>query len=402
MNTPCVQKKMLVLSPFFHHESTSNRPRIVSEVLSEFGSVDIITTDFDHQTKKQKIAFQFDDQRRIYYIPTLRYHDNVSILRFLSHLVFSFRAWIFFMKQRCMYDVVYATLPLNLLVAMVFFLSRDKIKIVDVVDIWPDVLPFPKTFKKIFRPFFSIWKRSFGVAVAQADFMLAVSDRFLRESLHYFKREIICSRRIYIGSQRLAVAESHMHDGRLTIAYVGNIGRLYDFQTLLAVFALHPEKYRLHLVGEGDRRIWLIDELDRIGIEYKYFGTVYDESRLINILSNCDIGFNGYSNTTAAFSYKSNTYFAAGLPILNSMTGDLRNLILKHSIGFNYLSGDIGSLSKAIQCCSKDTLIECSMNVKRFFDSELDLDKVKEKLAACFTEFSVNERYTKTSDAEKA
>jgi hypothetical protein len=43
-------------------------------------------------------------------------------------------------------------------------------------------------------------------------------------------------------------------------------------------------------------------------------------------LADCDAGFNGYANTSAAFSYKATTYLAANLPLVNSMGGDLHRL----------------------------------------------------------------------------
>ena len=312
--------RSLVLAPFFSHDSSSNRPRIVAEVLAGFGTVDIVTTSFDHLLKKQRSPFQYDDGRVVHYLPTRAYRHNVSLPRFLSHLFFSIRAWLFYLKHKDKYDVVYATLPLNLLSLLVFLSCPSKHRIVDVVDIWPDVLPFPTALRKGLRPFFSAWKQTFVWAVGHSDMLLAVSDRFLEESLPYFRHDRSAAQRFYIGCQQIPCRKRTADDG-LTIVYIGNIGQVYDFQTLLTVLTTTRGKVRFFLIGDGDRKDWLLGELERVQIEYQYFGAVYDSYRLAEILSQCDIGFNGYRNTSAAFSYKANTYFAAHLPILNSMTG---------------------------------------------------------------------------------
>ena len=377
--------RCLVLAPFFSHVSSANRPQIVAEVLAGFGTVDIVTTDFDHHTKKQKPPFQYYDQRTIYYLPTMAYRHNVSLARFMSHFIFSIRAWFFYIRRKDEYDIIYATLPLNLLGLLVFLSSHDKQKICDVVDIWPDVLPFKPIVRKILRPFFSFWKQSFIWTIGHSDLLLTVSDRFLEESLPYFRRALSAAHRVYIGSQLIPRKERLPND-LLTIVYIGNIGQLYDFQTLLTVLATIHGKVIFYLIGDGDRKEWLLQELNREQIEYHYFGTVYDNERLSEILSQCDIGFNGYLNTTAAFSYKANTYFAANLPILNSMSGDLENLVDEHELGFNYSAGNVDSLRTKIESCTKDVLTIYSQNVERFFEAEIELEQVKAKLSSFFVQ----------------
>ncbi len=371
--------KVLMLAPFFNQEGTSNRPCLISDVLARFGTVDIVTTSFDHQTKQEKSLFQFNDNRTIHYLPTVPYKRNISMVRFISHFIFSIRVLFFFLPRKNNYNVVYATLPLNLMSLLVFIRSPKILRIADVVDIWPDVLPFPVVVRKVFFPFFTLWKKSFVLAVRQCDVLLSVSDRFMDESLPYFRHGPSVAHRFYIGAKRLP-GKKKSSDGLLTIAYVGNIGRLYDFTTLLMSMNAFKDKLRFFIVGDGDRRNWLLSELVRLNIEHRYFGVVYEDDALAEILSNCDLGFNGYLNTTASFSYKANTYFSAGLPILNSMGGDLKDLVSTHGLGFNYAPGNVGSLQACIERCLSEDMSELSRNVDTFFMSELDQAIIKDKI----------------------
>jgi len=367
-------KRAILFAPFFSDVAISSRPLIVSTVISRIENVDIVTTNFDHRSKTFKKERQFDDNRTIYYIKTLQYKTNISITRFLSHLLFSIKAAIFYLKRKDEYDLVYVTLPLNLVAFLIFPFSRQKTKIVDVVDIWPDILPFSPTIKAIFSPFFWLWKKIFKLSINKCDVLMTVSDSFLDESVKYFQKDIRFAKRFYIGHTELPPASVARED-MLTIVCLGNIGHLYDFNTLINALS-RPEircKYQLYLIGDGDRKAWLLEQLQRLSIKHTYFGVVYDKKELAGILNRCDIGFNGYINTTASFSYRANTYFAARLPILNSMPGDLRTLVSKWGIGYNYTGGDAQSLAMCLSALDKDELRDISEKCHEFFKNEIDL-----------------------------
>src|ERR1019366_5864707 len=276
-------------------------------------------------------------------------------------------------------DIVYATLPFNLLALLCFRGGERTLRVVDVVDIWPDVLPFPRSVKWLLAPLFAVWRRSFTAAIASADILIAVSDRFLHESLPAFRGAPDAARRLYIGHPPLPRSTCTHADG-LTIAYVGNIGHLCDLETLLDAMTQCEVIPKLLLVGDGDRRASLLEALTRRGISHEYFGIVYDDTTLAGILCRADLGFNGYRNTSAAFSYKANTYLASGLPLLNSMSGDLHDLVAKHEFGFNDRAEDAGALVECLRAATPATLKRLRANAERFFCECLDQRRLKEEL----------------------
>jgi len=262
---------------------------------------------------------------------------------------------------------------------MAWYVLRNtsaKLKIVDVVDIWPDVLPFPPFVRVLLAPIFYVWKWFFKSSVRKADLVMAVSDLFAEEAATY-ANQISSVKRFYIGQERL---ESEVPKQRIfTIAYVGNLGRLYDFDTLLDVLAEETlrNKVQLYVIGKGDRQEWLLGELERRKLHYRFFGAVFDPARLADILRRCHVGFNGYANTTAAFSYKATTYFAAGLPIINSMTGDLKRLVNRHGLGENYKSGDRIHLRACILRFMQNGTTVMAANCEKFFTSYLESSKIR-------------------------
>jgi glycosyltransferase involved in cell wall biosynthesis len=369
------RKRALLLAPFFCGDAPASRPRFVGEVLAELMQVDVVTSDFDHSRKVKRERQQCPLFDHVIYLDTRPYRSNVSIARLFSHLLFSFEAARYFRKNRDKYDVVYVTTPLNVLAWLAFIQAGAKTTIIDVVDIWPDVLPFPQLTRKAMAPIFAAWKWFFKCAVGKADIVMAVSDSFIREASHYASKSASL-KRFYIGHERL-MSEVQKQD-IFTIAYVGNLGCLYDFETLLDVLAeeLLRNKIQIYVIGNGDRQEWLIDEMERRKLHYHFFGAVFEPARLAQILRSCHVGFNGYMNTTAAFSYKATTYFAAGLPIINSMTGDLRHLVEEHGLGKNYEGGDRKQLSDCLLRVMQNGTAVMAANCERFFTAHLEAGKI--------------------------
>jgi glycosyltransferase involved in cell wall biosynthesis len=368
-------RRAVVFAPFFSGDAPASRPRLVGSILAEMMPVDVVTSDFDHSRKVKRERRQCLPFEQIIYLEARPYRSNVSAGRLISHLLFSFKAAAYFRRNRWKYDVVYATVPLNVLAWLVFSLASENTKIIDVVDIWPDVLPFAPVVRKALALAFAVWKWFFKSAVAKADIVIAVSDSFTQEASRYAKSKAGVQR-FYIGHERLVSAVPK--EPIFTVAYVGNLGRLYDFDTLLDVLAEVElrNQVQLFVIGKGDRQEWLMDELERRKILYRYFGTVFETVRLANILRSCHVGFNGYFNTTAAFSYKAATYFAAGLPILNSMTGDMQSLVNEHGLGENYEGGDRKQLLDCLLRLIKSDTTIMAANCERFFASYLDPSKL--------------------------
>jgi glycosyltransferase involved in cell wall biosynthesis len=365
-----------VFAPFFNLEAPASRPRFVGEVLTELMPVDVVTSDFDHSGKVKRERRQCLPFEQIIYLSARPYQSNVSVGRLFSHLQFSFKAAAYFRRNLYKYDVVYVTAPLNVLACLVFMLAGARIKIIDVVDIWPDVLPFPRNVKRSLSPIFAVWKWFFKSAVAKSDMVMAVSDTFADEAAIY-ANEQVSVKRFYIGQKRL---ESEAPKQTIfTIAYVGNLGRLYDFDTLLDVLAEETlcNKVQLYVIGKGNREEWLVAELRRRKLHYRSWGVVFEPTRLADILRSCHVGFNGYINTTAAFSYKAATYFAAGLPIINSMKGDLQHLVTEHGLGENYEGGNRKQLRDCILQFMRNGTTDMAANCERFFTLHLESSKIR-------------------------
>jgi glycosyltransferase involved in cell wall biosynthesis len=366
-----VFKRAVVFAPFFSGDAPVSRPRLAGSVLAEMMPVDVVTSDFDHARKSKREQYSCSPFERVVYLPSHPYGSSVGVARLLSHLHLAGKAAAWFWKNRDQYDVVYSTAPLNVMTWLVFVLAPGKMRIIDVVDIWPDVLPFSPFARTLLAPAFAVWKWFFKSAVGKADIVMAVSDEFALEAARYASATARV-KRFYIGHERLVAMTEKQP--MFTIAYVGNLGRLYDFETLLDVLDGDElrDRVQLFIIGNGEREEWLLRELEARNLRYRFFGSIYDRTRLAEILRSCHVGFNGFINTTAAFSYKANTYLAAGLPILNSMNGDLRRLVAAHRLGENYEGGNRRQLRDCIVRLLGNGTEEMAAGCEDFFSTQLE------------------------------
>jgi hypothetical protein len=133
---------------------------------------------------------------------------------------------------------------------------------------------------------------------------------------------------------------------------------------------------QIFVIGKGDRQEWFVGELERRKIQHRFFGVVFEPHRLGKILRSCHVGFNGYINTTAAFSYKAATYLAAGLPLVNSMTGDLQHLVSEHELGENYEGGNRQQLRDGLLRLCRNGTTTMADNCERFFASQVESSKI--------------------------
>ena len=171
---------------------------------------------------------------------------------------------------------------------------------------------------------------------------------------------------------------------QLRIVYAGNIGTLYDFDTLISAVERLDFKVRLEIIGDGDKKRWLENKLADSDIEFKFHGIVYDEKTIAEIVSKADFGFNGFLDTTASLSYKSVMYMSYGLPIINSMEGDLWNFVEDEGLGFNYVGGDVSNLTECLIKASSVDHEKLRASVISFFNKNLKIEVVSEQLLEVF------------------
>ncbi|QUN06895.1 hypothetical protein KDN34_05460 [Shewanella yunxiaonensis] len=364
--------KVCVVSPFFVDDKSISRPAFVRDtLLNHSNDVVVLTSDFSHQLKR-RVHFDSD---KIITVRTLNYSNNKSVFRFASHFFLAIFLFLKAVKISRGIDVFYVTAPFAFTALLIKIFIRKKV-IVDIIDYWPYSLPFKKNY--LTSPFLKVWHFFNFLCFKMSDFTISLSSTFLSLAKVDLKYQIL------FGTNSKFVLHHDVSDKKISILYLGNIGELYDFESLISLFEKYPEKYVFEIVGSGDRLDWLKLELERIGVEHRFHGVVYCENSLKKIASKCHFGFNGYLKTNASFSYKALSYFSYGLPIINSMRGDIFNYVEMYNLGINYQQDSNLSLEKAILNYDYSSCL--TQNVRRFFIENLEQSKIEMKIIKVFEE----------------
>ena len=123
-----------------------------------------------------------------------------------------------------------------------------------------------------------------------------------------------------------------------------------------------PKEYRLFIAGDGNLRGFVVNSILQYELKKtKYVGRLKPEE-LVGFYKNCDIALSTYSkDSTVSMPIKAFDYFAAGLPMLNSLGMDLGEMVQKYKIGLNYKAGDHNDLFNKLEFLSDNPKILAGM-----------------------------------------
>jgi len=346
--------------------------------ISKNNDTTVLCSNFSHSLKK----FRYFENQDFVSLKTTSYHSGISLKRVLSHVIFSYRVFIFLQKNK--YDIIYVNLPPNILAIAVFlFPGKNIITIVDIIDLWPESFPCDGSLlkKTIIFLFGGLLKTMRKFAIDRSSYCIAESNLFYRKLKLKNKKK---SRVIHLKKfQTKKVALNYLSND-FSIVYLGNIGNIYDFDSLFLIIK-ELEKVRsvhLHVIGLGPMSDWFFKKLDVMSINYTYYGASFDENLKENILSSCWFGFNGYKKgTEVALSYKSLDYLSYGVPLINSAKDDTENLVNTDGIGFNYDSNNIGELIRVLSTISYSEIMEIKINTYKVFQKKFSGQSYYEEMS---------------------
>lgn len=348
-----MRESILIISAF-HENSPISRSNMAYTFFKDQGyRAVVVCSSFSHSLKK----FRTFDNTDIITFNTISYNASLSLARIVSYGIFVFNVYRFLEKNK--FDLVYVNLPPNI-VALPLLVRRKNYNrlIVDVIDLWPEAFPAKNGLINFLLKYLG------HPSVMIRSKMLANADYCITES-HYFLNRLNLINKdnagvIHIKKPLIYISENEDVSLDLSIVYLGNIGNIYDFKSLVDIIngVKQKRKVVLHILGDGILRSKLLKILDSERVEYFYHGASFDEDFKRKVLSICWFGFNGYkSNTEVALSYKSVDYLSYGVPLLNSAKEDTINLVTKEGVGYNYNCETLEEVIKELSVISKSDII---------------------------------------------
>lgn len=378
--------KILIIAHFCSiFYKTNNRLNYIAGMLSDNNKIEIITTEFDHGTKKAREHFSENLPYKVTFLHEPGYSKNVCLKRFYSHFKWGLQVRKY-LKSIEKPDVVYCAVPS--LTGPYFaakYCEKYNIKfIIDVQDLWPEafkmVFNIPVLSPLIFSPFKflanGIYKR--------ADEIVAVSDTYATRALKANKK---CkeTHTVFLGTNlntfdsNVAANRIEKQDDNLKIGYCGALGNSYDLTCVMDALKLIKNQGlkapQFIVLGDGPRKDEFEQYAKKKDIDVFFYGRVsYD--KMCGILSACDMVVNPITKGAAqSIINKHADYAASGLPVVNTQEcEEYRNLVDEYKMGFNCNNNDPRDLAEKIILLMNDEQLRSRMgaNARKCAEEKFD------------------------------
>jgi glycosyltransferase involved in cell wall biosynthesis len=374
---------------------------IIGNYLASLGhEVVWYTSSFSHHFKKQRSDgwkdFEVNTNFKIRLVPTPGYESNISFGRIYRDLVFSSKVY----KERKLQVekpdfIIYSESPLSFGYGGYKLAKYYKIPVVfDQMDLWPELIinAFPSTIRKIINLMFYPVFLSRKYIYNNLDGFISLSEPYMSipleiaPSLKNKPHEVI-----YNGIDVIKFRESRGDNNELIrlllqkkeneiwFVFAGTLGPSYDILNLLKVASLiikdNNKSVKFILAGDGPLKKEVNDFIRyNSGEVVSYLGQLKPDF-LVDLYKYCDVGLSTYTVVSnVEMPDKFYDYTAAGLPIVNSLKGEVGRVIQNQNIGFNYKAGNSRELYDVITKISNDKEMREKM-AKNSFESGLVYDK---------------------------
>lgn len=354
------------------------------------------TSDFDHTTKTYRETPCGQDQIDYRLITVRPYHRNISLQRLWSHRDFAVNVVgaieALLGNGAPEPDVILvSTPPLDICwrLKMLPWIKAPRI-VLDVQDCWPDAfaqfLPFGKRWNSIMaKPLFLPLRHLILKDLRSADAITAVSQTYLEWAM--LLRRKACPNAVFrLGASLSSYREGSLvkeNTGLLRLAYIGSLSTNYDLETLLAALKILLDEKRpvtLSIAGSGEMKEQFQQLAHRLSIsDAVCFCGYLNGDELRDLLLQSDVGLNVIKpESLIVMPNKIGDYLYMGLPVVNSLVGELADMLEKYDCGLSYIAGDARSLADSISQYIKipNLLSRQSLNAKTLGDAEFQRKQI--------------------------
>lgn len=337
------------------------------------------TANFSHHFKRFRSPgwrdVRVSDGFTIRLAPTVGYRRNIGLGRVAFELVYWGRVWRALRRAEKPDVIVCVNPPQTICASVVRFAHRRQIPvIVDVFDLWPElfILAVPQSMRFLAGAVFAPWAWLRRYSLSRASAVAAVSEDYLEVARTSVQGSLRSAEVVYIGvdvtavrAQRMPMADAREFGralgkapGALWAIYPGTLGSNYDIHTLLECASLLQRRrapVAILIAGDGPLAQHVAAAARATGASHLRFLGRLDPATLAKYYQVCDVGLSPYlGESTVSMPTKVYDFLAAGLPIVNSLPGEVARRLAQDGAGVSYASGDAGSLADALQSLAAD------------------------------------------------
>jgi glycosyltransferase involved in cell wall biosynthesis len=325
--------------------------------------VTIIQSNFRHFKKIHRTESKQD----FIFVETKPYYKNMSLARVTSHYRYAMKA--FKVVEEIKPDLLYVIVPPNSLAkfASEYKKKYSSVKLVfDLMDLWPETMPVGKI--KDWPPF-TFWRSMRDNSLKFADFVITECNFYqsiMKDVLKDLKTETV-----YLAKKEIEI-DSHLvlNTNEIHLCYLGSINNIIDIREIKSLIkTIHEMKpITLHVIGDGESKDNLIDEINSTGATVKYHGTLYNPQEKQDVFDKCHFAINIMKDSVCVgLTMKSIDYFQHGLPILNNIKADTTEIVERYKVGFNVSHENIREVAHKVTNADMEELIEMRRRAKQVF-----------------------------------
>ena len=366
--------KVVIVNCFDTYE---DRVDLILESFINAGhDVTILQSDFRHFRKIKRT----ENKLNFIFVGSKPYYKNLSVDRLVSHYNFAKKAFEF--VEDLQPDLLYVLVPPNSLAkfAAEYKRAHNNVKLIfDLIDLWPETMPVGKI--KALPPFY-FWRLMRDRSLKLADFVITECNLYqltLKMALKGIK-----TKTLYLAKKNISI-DSHpiFHLDEVNICYLGSINNIIDIRKIKRLIKSinNIKPVILHIIGDGESKDVLIEEIRCTGAIVKYYGKIYEQQKKQKIFDECQFGINIMKDTVCVgLTMKSIDYFQAGLPILNSIQFDTAHIVDKYKVGINVTDGNIESVAYRVASVIVQELQVMKVNAQKLFVNLFSFDAFNDKL----------------------
>lgn len=390
------------------------RAGILSKMLAEGGhDVTWWTSTFLHM-KKIHVAdhdrvVEVQSGLRLKLLRGLAYNRNISIRRLMDHWILG-RKFARQAARETKPDVILCAFPtIELSLEAVRYGQRAGIPVVlDVRDLWPDIFLhlIPRRTAPLVRamlsPYFSMTRQAFKGASA----VVGISEGFVNWGVRRAERarnshdrvfpmgyptrqptEKVISEAIQFWRDRGVVGSDVFR-----IVFTGNIGRQFEFEPIVEIARrMQDEPVQFVICGSGD----FFDQLRHLshGLPNIVLPGWIGSAEIWKLTRMSQAGLAPYhaeESFTLSLPNKPLEYFSAGLPVISSLPGALRELLESNQCGWTYQNNDADGLETIVRRLMNDHDLQkrAGDNALRLFQSHFSAELVYSDMIEYLVELS--------------
>lgn len=349
-------------------EKSNNRFVYLAQLLSKDDDVEILTSDFSHETKS---SLKFDPKRYPFKVTLIHepcYSKNISLKRFYAHHVWGKNVYDYF-KHRKKPDIVYCAIPpLTAAYRVSKYCQKKNIPfILDIQDLWPEAFrmffDMPVVSDILFAPLLLLENK----ICQNADAICAVSNSYVERALKVNKK----SKKgltVFLGTDfstfdtaNIRTSYSKAKDD-LWIGYCGSMSDCYDLSCVIDALAKIDHPPVLIAMGDGAKRNQFQEYARKKDVKALFTGQLpYEE--MCTILKMCDFVINPIKYKSAqSIINKHADYAASGLPVINTQECiEYRSLVESYNMGVNCKNGDADDVAQQISFLTNNPELRYSM-----------------------------------------